>query len=555
MAQKRTWNFGDTFTSEKARDAQKALHRAGRYTGYAVTVFDTQTLQIASGGFALLPNGIVVTETSNVLIDFSTLPSTATRYYLTIRHTDVPTLGGAAAVYELESGTLLSEVLEDGIVLAYIDHPGGGVTLQDSFITLVESQQDAIGIPTGDATGDLSGSYPDPVVSGIQGAPVSTTAPVEGDVLVFDGTDYVPTSASAAVGDGVPAAVWTIKTVTAPTNYENGFREMGVSGVVQKLVISQEIAGTSGSFIVELYKISEAGVGTKLHSDVFSLTAAAGNNARVVYTAFDPGVNELLATDRLGIKITQTQVGALEDVTVTAIMRGAALPLPPPPDSRAIVQATNTINTGTSFKQVGSIRLVPGTLDGTDSRFMIGTIGANDTAILEIRKIGSTLAIASIEVTGFLQDYALGSDVIIFEDTFYDIYIKGDGPAVVSQLKGFKLVYEPSNRRDVKQAISENVTGTAAGLIGSLYLPAGTLQAGSSFVLGTTTLTGVATLEIRRFETGSLVGTITATGLMQVVNPTSTIIITYPGFYDLYLKADSAPVTAMISGLDMVVIS
>lgn len=556
MAQQRTWNYGDTFTAQKAKDAQKALHKAGRYTGYEVTVFDTDTLKIASGGFLLLPNGIVVSESSDIYISFSSLPFTATTYSLTIRHTDQKVIGGAPALYAIETGEL-ADILEDGIVIAWIDHPGGAVALDDSFIRLAESQQDSIGTPTGTAGGDLSGTYPNPSVAGIQGAAVSSTAPVDGDILRYNGTEYVPISATGAVGDGIPAAVWNLSSVaSAPTNFVNGFRELGVSALLQKVILSQEVAGSAGSLIIQIYKIDEAGVETQITSTApLAITAADGNKARIVYTEFGAGLTSLAATDRLGIKVTQTQTGALEDVTITAIVSGAALPSPPPPDSRSIVQALDAIAFGTTYVQVGSLRLVPGTLDGTDTRFMVGTTLASDSMTLEIRKTGSTIAVATLSITGTLQDYALGSDVVIFEDTFYDIFIKGNSVSTIAQLKGLKVVYEPSNRRDVQQALVSNVTGTIANLIGSIYLPAGTLQSGSSFVLGTNDIAGTATLELRRFTTGTPVGTITSTGIIQVVTPSAPIVIPYPGFYDLYLKSDSVTVTAMISGLNIVVIS
>jgi len=46
--------------------------------------------------------------------------------------------------------------------------------------------------PNGIAAGDLSGNYPNPVVNKIQGVSVSNTAPVSGQVLKFNGTTWVP---------------------------------------------------------------------------------------------------------------------------------------------------------------------------------------------------------------------------------------------------------------------------------------------------------------------------------------------------------------------------
>ncbi len=56
--------------------------------------------------------------------------------------------------------------------------------------------------PSGIAGGDLSGSYPNPAVSKIQNIAVSNTAPVNGQVLKFNGTQWVPAADDVASGSG-----------------------------------------------------------------------------------------------------------------------------------------------------------------------------------------------------------------------------------------------------------------------------------------------------------------------------------------------------------------
>ncbi|MDD5304036.1 MAG: hypothetical protein PHS14_13125 [Elusimicrobia bacterium] len=52
----------------------------------------------------------------------------------------------------------------------------------------------------GPAGGDLGGTLPGPVVTGIQGVPVCVTAPVLGDVLTFDGTQWCPSTGGSVPG-------------------------------------------------------------------------------------------------------------------------------------------------------------------------------------------------------------------------------------------------------------------------------------------------------------------------------------------------------------------
>jgi hypothetical protein len=56
--------------------------------------------------------------------------------------------------------------------------------------------------PTGDAGGDLDGTYPDPDVAGIQGRAVSAVAPTSGQVLKWSGSNWAPAD------DNAGTSVW-----------------------------------------------------------------------------------------------------------------------------------------------------------------------------------------------------------------------------------------------------------------------------------------------------------------------------------------------------------
>ena len=134
MTQRRIWNFGDTFTSERATTATAALHEPGVYAGYNVSLTDTDTVSL-SPGWLMLPSGILMGETTSIELTISPLPAAATNYTIVIRHTDADVMGGQAALYTVETGLLPQSAITNGVPIAYIRYPGGAVPLADYFIT------------------------------------------------------------------------------------------------------------------------------------------------------------------------------------------------------------------------------------------------------------------------------------------------------------------------------------------------------------------------------------------------------------------------------------
>lgn len=70
---------------------------------------------------------------------------------------------------------------------------------EDEFIQFIEPWG---ATPSGSASGDLSGNYPGPVVSGLQNRPVDSSAPAFGDSLVWDGSKWKP-AAGGGGGGGI----------------------------------------------------------------------------------------------------------------------------------------------------------------------------------------------------------------------------------------------------------------------------------------------------------------------------------------------------------------